>query len=187
MEVIYRKYINEIICRPNYFYRNVKEKSKMPTVNILGGAKATTVTRSTVKPGQVFAMRTRNGKLGKNYAHIGTNGRMYSVNLETGELTSSGNNDHNVVITGKYQYKVNRKPSPNVVRECRRSEVRSGEVFHVNGKETLYAHMGTISRALAGFLSVPLVRTQNHSVTRNCNSRVNVIGTFTLDVELTKA
>ena len=181
------------ITKANWDYWNSilfnrqKEKSKMPTVNILGGAKATTVTRSAVKPGQVFAMRTRTGKLGKNYAHIGMNGRMYSVNLETGELSSSSNNDRNVVITGKFQYKVNRKPSPNVARECRRSEVRSGEVFHVRGQDTLYAHMGNISRVLAGFLSVPLARTQNHAITRNGNSHVNVIGTFTLDVELAKA
>ncbi len=169
------------------FQKHRKDLSKMPTVNILGGAKATTVVRSAILPGQVFAMRDRGGKLGKNYAHIGTNGRMYSVNLETGELSSSSNNDRTVVLTGKYQYKVNRKPTPNVVRECRRSEVRSGEVFHVRGQDTLYAHMGTIDRALAGFLSVPLARTQNHAVTRNGNSRVNVVGTFTIDVELAKA
>jgi hypothetical protein len=143
--------------------------------------------RSAVTPGQVFAIRGRGGKLGKNYAHVGTNGRMYSVNLEAGELSSSSNNDKNVVITGKYQYKINRKPVPNVVRECRRSEVRSGEVFHVNGHDTLYAHMGTIDHALEGFLSVPLARTENHAITRNGNSRVNVIGTFALDVTLTKA
>lgn len=170
------------------FYNNLKEKSKMPgIVTVRSGAAATTMRRDAVVPGQVFAIRGRNGKLGKNYAHVGTNGRMYSVNIETGELSSSSNNDSNVVITGKYQYKVNRKPSPNVARECRRNEVRSGEVFHVNGHDTLYAHMGAIERALAGFLSVPLARTQNHAVTRNGNSRVNVIGTFTLDVELAKA
>jgi hypothetical protein len=165
-------------------FNRAREKSKMPTVNIRSGANATTMVRSEVTPGQVFAIRDRGGKLGKNYAHIGSNGRMYSVNLDTGELSSSSNNDSEVVITGKYQYKVNRKPAPNVVRECRRSEVRSGEVFHVEDHNTLYAHMGTIDRALNGFLSVPLSRTQNHAVTRNGNSRVNVIGTFALDVTL---
>jgi hypothetical protein len=170
----------------NLFSRT-KEINQMPIVNIRSGADATTMIRSAVIPGQVFALRGRGGKLGKNYAHVGTNGRMYSVNLETGELSSSSNNDKNVVITGKYQYKVNRKPSPNVVRECRRSEVRSGEVFHVKDHDTLYANMGTIDHAVSGFLSVPLARTENHAITRNGNSRVNVIGTFALDVTLIKA
>ena len=159
----------------------------MPAVTIGSGKNATTVTRENVEVGQVFAMRTRNGKLGKNYAHIGTNGRMYSVDLDTGNLTSSDNFEREVVITGKFQYKVNRKPTPTVARECRRSEVQSGEVFHVSGKDTLYAHMGSISHSLEGFLSVPLARTTNHAVTRNGNSRVNVVGTFSLDVTLKAA
>src|SRR5712691_13420935 len=91
--------------------QNERFKDKMPgIVNIQKGANATTVQRSAVDPGQVFAMRERSGKLGKNYAHIGTNGKMYSVNLGTGELASSGNETREVALTGSFIYKVNRKP-----------------------------------------------------------------------------
>jgi hypothetical protein len=161
----------------------------MPTVNISKGANAVAMTRSQVQPGQVFAIRKRDGKLGTNYGHVGINsrtGRMYSVNLETGELSSSTNGNSEVVLTGAFKYVVNRSPAPSVTRECRRSEVRSGEAFHVRGKDVLYAHIGHITHDTTGWLSVPLARTENHAITRNGGSRVNVVATFSLDVQLAK-
>lgn len=157
----------------------------MPTINISKGVNATTLLRRDVQPGQVFAVKGRDGKLGTNFAHVGMHtdtGRMYSVSLDTGELRSSGRGDKEVVLTGTFQYVINNNPTPSVVRECRRSDVESGEAFHVNGKEVLYAHLGTISREMNGFLSVPLARTENHAVTRNGNSKVNVVATFSMDV-----
>lgn len=159
----------------------------MPAINITKGASAVTLTRRDVKPGQVFASRTQSGKLGMNYGHLGTDtasGRMYSINLKTGELSASSRGDKSVVLTGSYKYVVNNTPTPSVVRTCRRSEVKSGEAFHVNGKDTLYAHMGSVRLATQGFLSVPLARTENHAITRNSNSRVNVVATFTVDATL---
>ncbi len=159
----------------------------MPTINISKGANATMVARSDVAPGQVFALKGRDGKLGTNFAHVGANtrtGRMYSVNLKTGELSSSTRGDKQVQLTGTFQYVINNTPAPSVVRECRRSEVRSGEAFHVNGKEVLYAHLGSISLDTEGWLSVPLARTENHGVTKKGNSRVNVVATFTMDATL---
>lgn len=168
------------------FLKQTKDLIKtMPnTINIVKGTGATMVARHSVKPGQVFARKQPNGRMGHTYAHIGSNGRMYSVNTTSGELSSSDNyNDTNMVmLTGAFEYKVNRQPLPAVVRECRRSEVRSGEVFHVNGKDTLYAHLGRVENALEGFLSVPLARTQNHAITRNGDSHVSVVGTFSLEV-----
>lgn len=157
----------------------------MPAINIVKGTGATVLTRRDVKPGQVFAMKHRDGKMGTQYAHVGTNSRtgaMYSVNLKTGELSSSTSGDKQVVLTGSFQYTINNTPAPQVVRECRRSDVRSGEAFHVRGKEVLYAHMGRVSLAADGFLSVPLARTENHAISRSGNSRVNVVATFTIDV-----
>lgn len=157
----------------------------MPKINITRGADAVKMQRSAVKAGQVFASKGRDGRLGTDYANIGHNGRYYSVNTKTGELSSNARGDREVTLTGRWEFKINRKPAPGVVRECRRSEVKSGEVFHVRGKDTLYAHMGAITRDMNGFLSVPLARTENHAVTRNGNSRVNVIGTFVMDVHPT--
>jgi hypothetical protein len=160
---------------------------KLPAINITKGANAVAMLRRDVKPGQVFAMRGRDGKLGKNYGHIGTNsqtGRMYSVNVATGELSASSRGDREVVLTGAYKYVVNNKPTPSVERTCRRNEVRSGEAFHVNDKDTLYAHLGVITMDAQGWLSVPLARTENHAITRNGNSRVNVVATFTMDVTI---
>lgn len=154
-------------------------------VNITRGASAPKMTRGDVQPGQVFAIRDRRtGKLGTNYASIGSNGRAYSVNLKTGEVASADNMDKPVEITGKWEFHINDKPTPSVARECRRSEVKQGEVFHVNGKKELYAHFGSITRALNGFLSVPLSRTENHAVTRNGNSRVKVVASYKMQVEL---
>lgn len=153
---------------------------------IARGPSAVVISRKDVQPGQVFARKLANGRMGKNYAHIGSNGRMYSVNVASGELSSSDNYaDANLVtLMGVYEYRINREPLPAVVRACRRSEVREGEVFHVVGKDTLYAHLGEIEHDMEGFLSVPLARTQNHAVTRNANSHVNVVGTFSLEVTL---
>ncbi len=165
---------------------NKIKEIKVPanTINISRGTNAVMVARNAVQPGQVFARKKANGRMGHSYAHIGSNGRMYSVNTGTGELSSSENySDTNMVmLVGAYEYNINRQPLPAVVRSCRRSEVREGEVFHVVGKDTLYAHLGTVEHDLEGFLSVPLARTQNHAVTRNGNSHVQVVGTFSLDV-----
>lgn len=159
----------------------------MPAIVISKGANAVTLTRRDVKPGQVFAMRGRDGKLGKNYGHVGDNsttGRMYSINIQTGELSASSRGDREVVLTGAFKYVVNNNPTPSVERECRRSEVRSGEAFHVKDKDTLYAHIGTIAQDTDGWLSVPLARTENHAVTSKGSSRVNVVATFSVDVTL---
>lgn len=154
----------------------------MPTITITRGPTAPKLTRGELKSGMVFSYLI-DGKPGKKqYAAIGTNGRQYSVNLASGEVASSNKPEREVVLTGVWEFVINRKPAPTVLRECRRSEVRSNEVFHVVGKPTLYAHVGRITRAMDGFLSVPLAKTENHAVTRNGNSRVQVIGTYVMQV-----
>lgn len=157
---------------------NMKGRYIMGMVSITRGKTAPTLHRGDVKQGQVFAVVGREGKYGTDYASIGANGRFYSVNLKTGEVASTSNSDSTVGLTGKWEFEINEAPAPSVTRECRRSEVRAGEVFKVKGQsEQLYFHLGTISRAMNGFLSVPLARTENHAVTRNGNSRVQVVAT----------
>lgn len=158
----------------------------MPKINLTRGASAVTVRRDKVAPGQIFAMVGRDGKLGRNYAHIGMNGRMYSVRLDTGELSSSDNDGRNVTVVGSFKYTLSKKAQPGVVRECRRSEVRSGEYFQSNAGDRIYMHLGAVSHDHTGFLSVPLDNTENHAVAKNANGRVSVLGTFTLDATITK-
>lgn len=154
----------------------------MPKINITRGAGAKKMRREEVPNGAVFAVANREGRLGVNYAAIGMNGRMYSVNLKTGELASSSNDDKNVTLTGKWSFGL--KLSPRVTRVCVRSEVRPGELFKVHGKEKVYAHMGRITRDHTGWLSIPISNTDNHAFTTNGKSHVDVVGTFELNAEL---
>jgi hypothetical protein len=158
----------------------------MGIINITRGAEAPSMVRSDVKPGQVFATKKRDGKLGTLYAHIGTNGRMYSVKVLSGELASSSDPRSKVTLAGTFKYVLSKKAAPGVVRECRRSEVKSGEFFSPMGSDLTYLHIGAVSLARNGFLSVPLHNTENHSIGKNPNGRVRVLGTFTLDTSLTK-
>lgn len=156
----------------------------MPAVNITR-TNAPSVARREVAAGAVFATRDRQGRLGTNYAAIGHNGRWYSVNLATSALASSSNGDKQVVLTGKFKYNITREAA--VVRRCRRSEVRSGEVFiGSGGSNELYAHVGTVDKARNGFLSLHLNGPMNHAIAENANAMVDVVGSYTLDVTLTR-
>lgn len=162
----------------------------MGIVNITRGSAAPKVSREDVKPGQVFSLRRKDGKMGMNYAHIGMNGRLYSINVRTGELASSRNSGKEVVLTGTFKYTLSKVAAPGVVRECRRSEVKSGEYFTpmIDGEASgkVYLHLGRVQLAREGFLSVPLDNTENHAIGKNANGRVSVLGTFVLDTTLSE-
>ena len=158
----------------------------MPIVNLSRGTTAVSVKRSEVLPGQVFVVKTRDGVNRTMYACIGHNGRMYSINTASGELSSSDNEDSAVNILGTFVYRINSNPTPAVERDCRRSEVNSGEVFTVRGKTRSYLHMGRITLDRQGWLSVPVDNTENHAIGENGNGNVHVTGTFTVEVTLAK-
>lgn len=154
-------------------------------VRIVRGADAPTLTRGNVAQGMIFSVV--NGK--NNYAAIGHNGRMYSLNLATGELASSANENSQVTLRGKWVFNVDRNFRYGVNRVGQlttRSDVRPGEVFRVKDGADDYAHMGRINRDKNGWLSVPLARPTNHAVTTKGDSHVTIVGTFTVDATLTK-
>lgn len=156
-------------------------------IRITRGAAAPKMTRGDVKQGLVFTVKRPDGRTGKKYAAIGANGRMYSVNLDTSELASSGNRNSEVTLIGKWAFDVDRtyKHGTNRVgQQMKRSAVRQGEVFSVKGGAKEYAHVGSITRARNGWLSVPLRNPENHAVSENGDSTVTVVGTFAIKVEL---
>lgn len=158
-------------------------------VTITRGDAAPVLTRAGVAPGMVFSVKRQDGRLGRKYASIGKNGRMYSVNIDTGELASSGNGTSNVTLAGKWKFDLDRNfryGANRIGQRMLRSEVKQGEVFTVDGGAREYAHLGRISRDKNGWLSVPLDNTDNHAVTKNGDSHVTVVATFKLAVTLTK-
>jgi hypothetical protein len=155
------------------------------TVNITRGPTAVSKRRDQVPFGLVFAVKDRSGKLGTNYASIGANGRLYSINLGSRELASSSNPDKTVTLTGTWRMGVTMLPSYRQ-RKMLRSEVAVGEIFKVEGGTREYAHIGKIAKDKRGWLSVPLDNTDNHAVTKNGDSHVTVIGTFAMNASLTK-
>lgn len=163
----------------------------MPNImNITRGATAPTLTRSSVPFGMVFANRKRNGSLGTKYAALGHNGRIYSFNVDSGELASSPTDaGREVVACGRWEFTpVNRTFALNQNRigmQVRRSEVQPGEVFTVNGKASEYYHVGRIDHDKNGWLSVRLGAT-DHAVTRNGDTNVTIVGTAQVQVTLAR-
>lgn len=161
----------------------------MPGINltITRGHAAPTMRRDAVKQGLVFAVKQRGDRLGQNYASVGANGRMYSVNVNSKELASSGNPSKSITITGSWTFKVDRTHRRGVTgRKCRRSEVRAGEIFMVEGGRKEYIHLGRITKDKTGFLSIPLANQENHAVTRNGDSNVEVVATAAMEVRLAR-
>lgn len=158
----------------------------MPNViNITRGAAAPLLRRSDVKFGQVFALKKSDGTVGKNYLAIGMNGRQYSVAADTRELVSSDNPSRRVSLTGTWSMRVTMLPTYRQ-REVLRSQVTVGEIFKVKGNTRQYAHIGKIFLDQRGWLSVPLDNTDNHAVTKNGDSHVVVIGSFTMNAVLAR-
>lgn len=157
----------------------------MPKLMITRGPSAVSVTREAVPTFATFAVKNREGRLGQEYAHIGVNGRCYAVNLDSRELASSENRRKNVTLTGKWEFDVTRMPAHRTTRMTR-SQVRPGDVFVVDGKATEYAAIGSVNKDRDGWLSVPLMRPQNHAIAENGDSRVTVVGSFKMRVTSSK-
>ena len=157
----------------------------MPKLVITRGPSQTVVSRENVPTFGVFAIKNRDGRLGQEYAHIGCNGRAYSVNLETRDLASSENYDKNCVLTGKWEFNTNLVPEHRQTRMTR-SQVRPGDVFVVDGKTTRYAAIGSVNKDRDGWLSVPMDRPHNHAIAENGDSRVTVVGSFSMRVTSSK-
>src|SRR5258708_26917613 len=150
-------------CLGGFFIGIYKGDINMPGIQIVRGDGATVMPRGDVAQGMVFAVKNRDGGLGKvKYAAIGANGRLYSINLTNGELASSANRDSTTTILGKWKFDVTK--CRRAQRDCTRREVRPGEVFVVKGGEKEYAHMGRVHRDRQGWLSIPLANQENHAI-----------------------
>ena len=158
----------------------------MPTrLTITRGASKTTMKRADVPTFAVFTVPDRDGRARKEYANIGVNGRAYAVNLETRELASSENRDKKVQLTGKWEFVSTKLPTHRTIRMTR-DQVRPGDIFVVEGKDTEYAAIGSVNKDRHGWLSIPMSRPQNHAIAENGDSRVTVVGSFTMNVTSTK-
>lgn len=158
----------------------------MPNIiNIVRGATAPVMPRRDVPVHAVFAVKQRDGRLGKNYAAIGHNGRNYSVSMQTGEVASTSNDDRRVQLTGSWAFAVTRRPTYRQVERLR-SEVKMGEVFKVRGGTDEYVHLGRIRKDRNGWLSVPLARQQNHAIAENGGTHVVVLADAVMNVTPTR-
>ena len=156
----------------------------MPEVRYEGGSKTAVLTRGQVKPGQVFSIVGRDGKkMAQRYAAIGHNGKAYSINLATGGLASTDNDNSRVAIVGTFTYDVKMNPNGVPVTKLR-SQLADGDVFVVRGSKSgrLYAHMGALANPGNRWLSVNL-GTRDHAIATNGGKRVNVTGKLVLNVK----
>lgn len=165
-------------------------------INLTADAK-TTVARIDVAARAVFAYVGKDGKRMKNrYAAIGNStkdDRMFSVNLDNGELSSGrkakdGNRPTEVVGAFTYNVIVNPDKTQHVAKK--RGDVKSGEVFIIpnakrpaGAKPVLYGHMGLVNDGRV--LSVDF-NTLELASTTNENSNVVVVGSYTIDATVTK-
>lgn len=154
----------------------------MPQVNVSrANNQLPTLTREDVKPGQIFAVIGKKSK-SKMYANIGKNGRLYSINLQNGELASTAKGDSKVNIVGKFTYGM--KLNYDASRVTIRAEVRPGEVFRIRGGEELYAHQGRCTLDKDGYLSTHLNGKMNHAVSQRGDSAVEIVGNFTIEAQV---
>lgn len=162
-----------------------RKENIMPKLVITRGPSQTTVRRADVPTFAAFAVKNRDGRLGVEYLHIGTNGRCYAVNSDTKELASSENRDKKVVLTGKWEFRTVHFDRLTQTRVAR-SMVRPGEIFVIDGKTTEYAAIGSVNKDRHGWLSVPMDRPQNHAIAESGDNRCTVVGTFTMRLTSSK-
>lgn len=167
----------------------------MPSINVSRDVRANTVARINVPAKAVFAYVDKDGKRMKNnYAAIGNSGtddRMFSINLANGELASgrAKGAQRPTLIVGAYEYVVTVNPDKTKHVLKSRGEVASGEAFIVpnakradGGKPVLYGHVGQVDDGR--FLSMNFA-TQELASTKKDDSKVLVVGTYTLNATVT--
>lgn len=157
----------------------------MPTMtNVIRVRRETApvMTRAQVKPGQVFSIKKRDGSWSKTkYACLDNNGRFYSLRITPeGDmlLAATDNGGSSVKLTGKWELKA------TILRNgarstTTRSRVTDGQLYAVKGGKKTYAHVGKLNSGK--FFSLVL-NSDNHATTRNANSRVTIVGDYTIDV-----
>lgn len=131
------------------------------------------IRRDTVKPGQIFQLRKKDGTLGRKlYGALGRNGRLYSLNMESGELAGTGNAAKPVSVVGKFA--INTTHCQN--RVTSRDKVASGEIFTVKGGDTSYLALGRLKDGRWASVNMKNPLNDDYAATSKGSSEVTVIG-----------
>lgn len=143
------------------------------------------VTRGDISAGEVFVSALKGKRGTKRYASIGKNGKYFSVNVDTGELSSRESGRGKVFRVGSFKYDISLEPKGG--KTTTRGKVKTSQVFRVrtaNGKwgDELYAHVGDYNDG--GMLSIHLNGKRNHAVSHNTGSSVMLVGSFTINAEI---
>ena len=154
----------------------------MPRVNITAAtATRNTVARRDIKGGCLFRKSLRSGLGDITYAAIGHNGKCLSINTSNGALASSDNDDAPCVIVGSFHYTTEMYTAP--IRVCRRSQVKTTEIFRVKGGSSLYMHLGVLNQTNGdnkwASLRVDGDLLEDYASTRK-DSNVEIVGTYTI-------
>lgn len=156
----------------------------MTKVVIKRSANQATTHRGDVKAGQVFALVKKDGTVSKKlYAAVGNNGKLFSVNLDTGALASTADENRKVAVIGKFVVET-RYVSRYEQKSVARSQVKSGEIFHAKGKDTPYLSLGTLSDGRWASINMKNPMNDNYAVGNNGDAQVVVIGSGTLAAQV---
>jgi hypothetical protein len=131
------------------------------------------IARNRVRPGQVFSIVKRDGTLGtKKFAAVGSNGKLYSLNLATGELASTKKPSRLVSVVGRF---VVRAAPSYTAKATTRGLVKSGQMFTVKGGSTRYLHLG---KTADGFVAINMASPldDDYTVGRDAAKHVAVVG-----------
>lgn len=156
----------------------------MAQVLITRSKAAVAVRRDAVKTGQAFRLKNKDGSLGeKVYGHVGRNGKNYSINLESGEVSSSANDAKQVVVVGKFSLTQHRFASGQEIKTTREG-VQDNQVFRAKGGSTLYANMGKLKDGRFASINLSDWRNDNYAVTNVDDRNVEVVGNYSITAEV---
>lgn len=159
----------------------------MPQINNLNAPKAAAprkpllgVAREDVTFGQVFKRYNSSNVLGdKAYGSIGNNGRMYSINLDNGEVAAADDGSARVKVVGSFVVNGTVNPKGSATPNTR-GRLATTAMFKVKGGKKMYANLGQLNDGR--FISL---NPQSHdyvvSKTGRSNKSVVQIGTYSID------
>lgn len=141
----------------------------------------TRMARRDVPNGFVFKMVKRDGSMGDvAYAAIAQNGKNFSINTSNGALASTGSDDKQVVIVGKFTYATTRHAVAADMKATARSLLKLGDLFMAKGKHQVYGNVGQLNDGR--FASINMDN-GNYGVTSKGSRNVVKVGEFSLDIE----
>lgn len=159
----------------------------MPRVNTSPEAPRTPATsglqRGQLAAGDVFSKILNGNASDTLYGALGSNGNMWSFNVQTGNLARSSRPEGPVVRKGKFAVAVNITKDG---QEVARRDVPDNAVFRVKGEnnQTVYCNLGGTSDGRFMSLNAGKPLSGDYSVTNRGDKRVIICGTFAFDVTM---